>query len=262
MIASAWRRAHRAAASPSRPPCTRAAGAFVLLLLAVASPSCAQPTAPAAEADARGAASSSSRAAGPGAQGSGRPATSAADSPGAASASAAAAAASSTTAAPAASASAPPPPAAPEDPRNLTPPEPSAGPALQARAQALFDGVVADDPALAEPFWFPREPFTRLKAIDKPEKYWAQLHATYQADVHKLHRSRQSWQGARFLGYTPGSAPTWVKPGDEGNSIGYWRSFRGKVRFEQGGKEESFEVRVTITWQGAWHITHLLPFKK
>ena len=171
-----------------------------------------------------------------------------------------AATASASTAPAAASASAAP--AAPDDPRNATKPEDSAGPALQGRARALFDAVVADDPALAEPFWFPREPFTRLKAIDKPEKYWAQLHATYEADVRKLHRSRKSWDGARFLSYQPGSAPTWVKPGDEGNSIGYWRSFRGKVRFEQGGKEESFEVRVTITWQGAWHITHLLPFKK
>jgi hypothetical protein len=259
VIASASRRAPRAAASPNRPPCTRAAGAFVLLLLAAASPGCAQPTAPAAEADARGPASSSSSAAVPGGLGSGTPATSAVGSAGEAST---AAGASSAPAAPAASAAAPPAPVAPEDPKNATKPEDGAGPALQARAKALFDGVVADDPALAEPFWFPREPFTRLKAIDKPEKYWGQLHRTYEADVHKLHRSRPSWQGARFLRYEPGSAPTWVKPGEEGNSIGYWRSFRGKVRFEQGGKEESFEVRVTITWQGAWHITHLLPFKK
>jgi len=235
-------------ASASRRRLDWLALALALALASAGLAACAQPAAPSPEPDARPPSATSTR---------GGATASAAD--GAATPPpTATASASAPMAAPSASAA----PAAPEDPRNVTKPEDSAGPALQARAKALFDGVVADDPALAEPFWFPREPFTRLKAIDKPERYWAQLHAAYEADVHKLHRSRKSWEGARFVGYESGSAPTWVKPGDEGNSIGYWRSFRGKVRFEQGGKEESFEVRVTITWQGAWHITHLLPFKK
>jgi hypothetical protein len=231
-----------------------------LALAAAGLVACTQPTAPSAEADARATiASPAASAVGSGSTKVGAGAADAAAIPDAAATGSAGAAA---TAAPSASSSAATPPTVPEDPKNATKPEESGGAALQARAKALFDGVVADDPALAEPFWFPREPFTRLKAIDKPERYWAQLHKTYEADVHKLHRSRKSWEGARFVAYELGSPPTWVKPGDEGNSIGYWRSFRGKVRFEQGGKEDSFEVRVTITWQGAWHITHLLPFKK
>lgn len=235
-------------------------GVRVCALLAMVG-GCAQPTAPSPEGDARPSAGNatggvppagSSSAAAPTVDVSAVPPVDPSVASGAAGS-----AAPSATAAPTTSASAPP-----DDGKKTNAPEASDGPALQARAKALFDGVVANDPKIAEPFWFPREPFTRLKAIDRPEKYWEQLHRTYEADVHKLHRSRKSWEGARFVAYEQGSKPTWVKPGEEGNSIGYWRSFRGKVRFEQDGKQDSFEVRVTITWQGAWHITHLLPFKK
>jgi hypothetical protein len=189
------------------------------------------------------------------------PATSDA-SPSALSASAPASASASAPAPASASASASAPAPAPEDPKNLTAPEDATGEALQARARALFEGIVADDPARAEPFWFPREPFSRVKDIEDPDKYWQQLHATYERDVHKAHASRKSWDGARFVRYELGSPPKWVKPGEEGNKIGYHRSFQGKLRFEQNGREDALEVRVTITWQGRWFITHLLPFKK
>ena len=79
-----------------------------------------------------------------------------------------------------------------------------------------------------------------------------------------LHVWRQKDAGSegRFVRYELGSPPKWVKPGEEGNKIGYHRSFQGKLRFEQNGREDALEVRVTITWQGRWFITHLLPFKK
>jgi hypothetical protein len=133
---------------------------------------------------------------------------------------------------------------------------------LTERARGLFQAIVRDDPALGEPLWFPREPFIPLKDVKGPERYWENLHSTYVLDIHALHRKRKSWDGAEFVGFVTGSTPKWVKPGDEVNKIGYYRSFRGKLRYRIDSQVYSIEVHTIISWQGKWYITHLRKFKK
>ncbi|WP_437934822.1 hypothetical protein [Sorangium sp. So ce341] len=133
---------------------------------------------------------------------------------------------------------------------------------LTARAGALFDAIVKNEPALADPFWFPKEPFIPLKDVKDPGKYWDNLHAAYANDVKAMHRKRKSWEGARFVGFEVGSRPKWVPPGDEVNKIGYYRSFHGKLKYELDGKPASLDVHTIISWQGRWYITHLGDFKK
>jgi hypothetical protein len=133
---------------------------------------------------------------------------------------------------------------------------------LTARARGLFEAIVNDDPARGEAFWFPKEPFIPLKDVKGPDKYWEQLHRTYAHDIHALHKKRKSWDGATFVGFELGSTPKWVPPGDEGNKIGYYRTFRGKLRYRIDEKDAEIEVRVIISWQGRWYITHLSKFKK
>ncbi|WP_338046707.1 hypothetical protein [Polyangium spumosum] len=133
---------------------------------------------------------------------------------------------------------------------------------LQKRAADLFEAIKSDDPARGEAFWFPKEPFVSLKDVKGPDKYWAQLHRTYAKDIHALHKKRASWEGATFEGFELGSTPKWVPPGEEGNKIGYYRSFRGKLRYKIDDKTQSLEVRVIISWQGRWYITHLSKWKK
>jgi hypothetical protein len=132
---------------------------------------------------------------------------------------------------------------------------------LTERAKGLFEAIAKDDPSLAEPFWFPKEPFIPLKDVKGPGKYWENLHTTYVDDIHALHRKRKSWDDATFVSFTVGSKPKWVKPGDEANKIGYYRSFRGTLAFTVDGKPEEMEVHTIITWQGRWYITHLRKFK-
>lgn len=139
---------------------------------------------------------------------------------------------------------------------------PTAGPELQERAKGLLDAVIQDDPKLADPFWFPKEPFIPLKDVKGPDKYWEQLHRTYGSDVHALHKKRKSWGGVVFERFEIGSNPKWVKPGDEANKIGYHRSFHGKLRYTADGKSETIDVHTVITWQGRWYVTHLRKFKK
>lgn len=139
---------------------------------------------------------------------------------------------------------------------------PLASEELTARAKQLFEAIVADDPAKGESFWFPKEPFIPLKDVKGPDKYWAQLHRTYANDIHALHKKRKSWEGATFVGFEVGSKPKWVPPGDEANKIGYYRSFRGKLKYELEGKTYTIEVHTIINWQNQWFITHLSKFKK
>jgi hypothetical protein len=139
---------------------------------------------------------------------------------------------------------------------------PTEGPELQERARGLFDAIVKDEPAQAEAFWFPKEPFIPLKDIKDPGKYWAELHRTYVTDVHILHKERKSWDGAEFVTFEGWSRPKWVPPGDEANKIGYHRAFHGKIRYKVGGEDGAIDVHTIITWQGRWYITHLRKFKK
>ncbi len=133
---------------------------------------------------------------------------------------------------------------------------------LTLRAKKLLDAIVHDDPAIGESFWFPKEPFIPLKDVKGPDKYWNNLHATYERDIHALHRKRKSWEGATFVSFKMGSTPKWVPPGDEANKIGYYRSFRGKLTYRIDEKNTTIEVHTIISWQGEWFITHLSKFKK
>ncbi len=133
---------------------------------------------------------------------------------------------------------------------------------LTKRAFQLFDAIVHDEPARGESFWFPKEPFLPLKDVKGPGKYWDNLHRTYERDIHALHKKRSSWEGATFEGFEVGSKPKWVPPGDEANKIGYYRSFRGKLRYRIGDTSKTIDVHTIISWQGRWYITHLSKFKK
>lgn len=153
--------------------------------------------------------------------------------------------------------------ALPYDPKNKVLP-PADSPELQARAKQLFEAIVADDPPKGDAFWFPKEPFLPLKDVKGPDKYWDQLHRTFAADVRRYHKkgAKKGWGDAKFVRFDLGSKPKWVPPGDEANKIGYYRSFHGKLRYEQGGEARSLDVHTVISWQGRWFITHLDDFKK
>lgn len=139
---------------------------------------------------------------------------------------------------------------------------PTEGAELAERAKGLFEAIVKDEPALGEAFWFPKEPFIPLKDVKDPGRYWETLHKSYVNDIHALHRKRKSWEGATFVRFERGPAPKWVKPGDEANKIGYYRSLHGGLRFDMNGKNERLDVHTVITWQGRWFVTHLHKIKK
>jgi len=134
---------------------------------------------------------------------------------------------------------------------------------LTTQAQHLFDAIRKDQAALGADFFFPKEPFIPLKDVAAPEKYWQQLYRTYQQDIHQLHqRNAKELAEAEFVSFTLGSPPSWVKPGEEYNKLGYYRTFNGKLRYRaSSGKERIIEVKTIISWENKWYVTHLLPIQ-
>ncbi|HNS98550.1 MAG TPA: hypothetical protein PLJ27_25550 [Polyangiaceae bacterium] len=133
---------------------------------------------------------------------------------------------------------------------------------LESQGRALLDAIVFDDVSKANDFFFPREPFTPLKDVKEPDRYWKHLYRAYEQDIHKLHRRHRDWSGVAFESIEPGTPPAWVPPGDEANKIGYHRSWGTKLRYRLEGKLYTVKIHTVISWQGRWYITHLLPWKK
>jgi hypothetical protein len=53
-----------------------------------------------------------------------------------------------------------------------------------------------------------------------------------------------------------------MKPGSEGNKIGYWRVLRSKLRYADAeGNQQSLEITSLISWRGEWYVVHVNGFE-
>lgn len=146
------------------------------------------------------------------------------------------------------------------------PPRPPPGGVEQERAARLFEAIQHDDPARALDFFFPKEAFHITKAIADPDAYWERLFRRYQQDIHALHEQLRETLGEERL-----AAATfdrldiirrggWVPVREEGNALPYWVSRHSMLHYRTGEQTKRFEVRVLITWDERWYITHLNEF--
>lgn len=139
------------------------------------------------------------------------------------------------------------------------PPRPDLGDD-EAKARALFTAIQRDDPDLASDFFFPREAFLRVKAVPDPGKYWDKLYARYREDIHALHRDTPDLANAEYERFELVKRGGWVQVKEEGNHLPYWVSRHSFLHYRVGPKRAKLEVRVLITWDDRWYITHLSAF--
>jgi hypothetical protein len=142
-------------------------------------------------------------------------------------------------------------------------PQPT-GATFDGHVQALWDGIVKDDPTLAMPFFFPLGAYAQVKAIPSPEGDWRRrLVANFTRDVHKLHeRLGDQAEDARFVSLeVPNERVRWIEPGEEGNKLGYFRVYGTKLRYSVDGRLAAFDVSSLISWRGEWYVVHLSGFK-
>jgi len=168
-------------------------------------------------------------------------------------------------AAPAPGAPAPPPAKsgvpAHNDPRlKQPPPVPPAGSASE-RVKLLVRAIRENKPELATPFFFPQDAFRKVKAIANPDRYFKHLLKLYQEDVRELRRGLAHPDRVELVGFKLSRRVRWTPRGGEGNALPYWDAYGSEVLIRDGGKPRSLRVRVMITWDDQWYVTHLTRMK-
>jgi len=134
---------------------------------------------------------------------------------------------------------------------------------FKAGTEALFRAIQTDDPGIAEAFFFPVEAYELVKDVGNPARDWKlRLMAHFRRDVHDYHKKLgKRAADARFVGIeVPEKNVRWMRPGSEGNKLGYFRVTRSRLRYELDGKRFSLEATSFISWRGEWYLVHLNGF--
>jgi hypothetical protein len=133
------------------------------------------------------------------------------------------------------------------------------------RMQRVADAILSGDAEQARSAFFPLVAYAQVKDVQKPERdYRFRLMAHFERDVREYRKALgKAAEHAEFLGVeVPEPRVQWMKPGKEGNRIGYFRVLRSKLRFRLAdGKERSFELTSMISWRGEWYVVHLHGFE-
>lgn len=140
----------------------------------------------------------------------------------------------------------------------------ASGAGLDARSRALWDGIVADDPDLAMPFFFPVSAYAQVKDVASPASDWRhRLVSAYKRDIHGLHkRLGDKAANAKFVRLdVPEDRAKWVEPNEEWNKLGYWRVYGTHIVYDVDGKERTLDISSLISWRGEWYVVHLTGFK-
>lgn len=153
------------------------------------------------------------------------------------------------------------PPIPPHNRANLRepPPRPPVGDAEE-KARRLFAAIQQDDPESIVDFFLPREAFRLIKAIENPDRRYDVLLRAFVEDIHELHASQRGIERAEYGGFHLIRRGGWVPVGEEGNRLPYWVSRHSTMEYRVDGRRVSFEVRVLITWDDHWYVTHLNEF--
>lgn len=130
---------------------------------------------------------------------------------------------------------------------------------------ALWRAILADDPSLALPHFFPVVAYQQVKAIADPARDWeARLVRLFGRDVHRYHqRLGPERDRLRFEALeVPDARATFMKPGSEGNRLGYWRVLRSQLVYRDA-RDRTLRLEVTslISWRGEWYVVHLHGFE-
>jgi hypothetical protein len=137
-------------------------------------------------------------------------------------------------------------------------------PAFVAGGKRLFEAIVKDNAGLALPFFFPVEAYKQVKDIKKPERDWETLLVrSYRRDIHEYHKRLGRYRDqAKFLRIEVAeNLAKWMKPGSEGNKVGYFRVLRSRIIYEDHeGRERELGVTSMISWRGEWYVVHLDGF--
>lgn len=115
------------------------------------------------------------------------------------------------------------------------------------------------------PAFFPVVAYAEVKAIAKPERDWQhRLIGAFTRNIHEYHEKLgEAASSVELRGIEiPEANVKFMKPGSEGNKLGYHRVLRSTLRLgTPDGRELELEVTSMISWRGEWYVVHLHGFK-
>lgn len=136
---------------------------------------------------------------------------------------------------------------------------------FQKRLAVLAAAIISGDVEPATLAFFPLAAYQKVKDVAKPERdYKFRLLAHFKRDLLEYHRALGPLATtARFEGITvPEREAKWMKPGSEGNRVGYFRVLRSSLRFVlPTGRTRDLELTSLISWRGQWYVVHLHGFQ-
>ncbi len=125
------------------------------------------------------------------------------------------------------------------------------------RAALLVQALREDNPDLALPFFFPQDAFRQVKGIKDPDRYFKRLIDVYRADLQAMRASLKDPDHVTFVRFSLGRQRRWVQRGKEANDLPYWANYKASIVVLDAGRERTLPVRVLITWDDRWYVTHL-----
>lgn len=137
-------------------------------------------------------------------------------------------------------------------------------PAFRQRIERLVEAIAKDEPELAHSAFFPVVAYAQVKAIAKPERDWEQrLVRAFDRTIHEYHRALGAdAASARLVAVEVPDTARYMKPGSEGNRVGYYRVLRSRLLLETADeKSHSLEITSLISWRGEWYVVHLKGFQ-
>lgn len=137
-------------------------------------------------------------------------------------------------------------------------------PSFQRRIELVFEAIIKDDPKLATPAFFPVIAYEQVKDISQPARdHKRRLLTAFAKNIHDYHRQVSKLDTPKLVEVVPSTlAARWMKPGTEGNRLGYFRLLRSKLKIaDANGKELLLEMTSMISWRGEWYVVHLNGFK-
>ena len=133
------------------------------------------------------------------------------------------------------------------------------------RMKRLADAIRLGDAESAHASFFPLVAYAQVKDVVKPERdYRYRLLSNFERDVREYRKAlgRDAGHAELLAVDVPEARVEWMKPGKEGNRLGYFRVLRSRLRFRlPDGKERSFELTSLISWRGEWYVVHLHGFE-
>lgn len=136
---------------------------------------------------------------------------------------------------------------------------------FDARMRLLARAITTGNADAALPTFFPAVAYAQVKDIPSPEKDWEhRLVGAFRRDIAEYHaKLGKDAASAKLVSVeVPEGAAKFMKPGSEGNRLGYYRVLRSKLVFQlPSGKEEPLELTSMISWRGEWYVVHLHGFK-